>query len=87
MKTPTEQLVLRALESAKPLLTEVEYHEVFDYNDHREWGIAAELLSDILVEKESPISPSQFAAISDAFHAMELSGSSRLTELKKKIQK
>jgi hypothetical protein len=87
MKTPTEQLVLLALESSKTLLTESEFQEVFDFNDHREWGIAAETLCDILIENESAISQAQYDAISAAFDAMELSDSPRLSELKKNIQK
>jgi hypothetical protein len=87
MKTSTEQLVLRALESTKAILTEPDYREVFEYNAHREWGIAAELLADILTEKESALTRCQFEAIQFAFEAMMMADSPRLVDLKKQILK
>ncbi len=87
MKPPTEQLVLRALDLSKGLLADSAYREVFEFNDHREWGVAAELLSDILIEQGSVITREQFQAIEEAFEAMELAHSPRIAELKTKIQK
>jgi len=69
---PSEAKVNAALEACRSLLTEEEYREVFEFNDHNEWGVAIEALADILGEKEAKISAGQLALIEAAFTGMEL---------------
>lgn len=79
---PSEAKVNAALEACRPLLTEEEYREVFEFNDHNEWGVAIEALADILGEKEAKISTGQLALIETAFAAMELAPGRRTEYLR-----
>jgi hypothetical protein len=78
----SEKIVLEALNASKELLSAAEYDEVFDLNDHVEWGLSIELLADILVEKEASLSSSQFQRIEIAFNLMNLGNSNRLIRLR-----
>jgi hypothetical protein len=69
----------------RPLLTEDEYREVFDYNDHSEWGLAIEALADIIVEKEARISSAQLGLIEESFSLMNLNPEGRTEYLRELI--
>jgi hypothetical protein len=85
MASIAEQKVFETLELTRDLLSEEEYREVYDLNDHVEWGVAVELLADSLVEKEAKLTSTQFAAIESAFEVMKMSGSYRLSDLRKLV--
>ena len=80
---PSESKVNQALEACRPLLTEEEYRELFDYNGrHNEWGLAIETLADFLGEKEARLTFEQLALIEAAFAAMHLAPAHRIEYLR-----
>ena len=85
MTSIAERRVFESLELTRGLLTEEEYREVYDLNDHGEWGVAVELLADSLVEKEAKLTKIQFGAIESAFEVMKMGSSYRLSDLRKLV--
>jgi hypothetical protein len=69
---PSEAKVISTLVACRNHLTEEEYNEVFTENDHAEWGLAIEMLADILGEKEAKISIEQLRLIEETFAFMQM---------------
>lgn len=82
---PTEAKVNLAIEACRKLLTEEEYREVFDYNDHSEWGLSIELLADIILEKEGRITGEQLKLIEESFTLMKMDSEGRIEHLREFI--
>jgi len=79
---PTKAKVNLAIDACRKLLTEEEFREVFDYNDHSEWGLAIESLADIVGEKEIPINSAQLKHIEESFALMKLNPEGRIEYLR-----
>jgi len=79
---PTKAKVNLAIDACRKLLTEEEFREVFDHNDHSEWGLAIESLADIIVEKEIPINSAQLKHIEKSFALMKLNLEGRIEYLR-----
>jgi len=80
---PSEAKVNLALDACRPLLTEEEYRQLFDYNGpHNEWGLAIETLADFLGEKEARITSQQLTLIEAAYSSMRMKLDHRIDALR-----
>jgi hypothetical protein len=69
----TEAKIGLLLDNVKHILTASERQEVLDFMDAREYGLALETLSGILVEEEKPIRSSVLRQIDEIAGMMQMS--------------
>jgi hypothetical protein len=82
MTHPTEIKVNTAIGTCREHLSDDEWRETFAYSDaHGEYGLAIEMLADILIEKGAVLSEKQIESIKDAFQSMELHPGKRISYL------